>query len=63
MCGEGVGKGIRKGDFSHLNLAPTIFELLGVDRRIGIWKKLKAEAGMYSPTAERPTEVREYGEG
>lgn len=63
MCGEGLGRGIRKGDFSHLNLAPTIFELLGVDRRIGIWKRLKADAGMYSPTAERPTEVRENGEG
>lgn len=39
MVGKGLKKDVRKDDFSHLELAPTIFELLGIKHKIGIWKK------------------------
>lgn len=39
MVGKGIKKEIREDDFSHLELAPTIFELLGIKHDMGIWKK------------------------
>jgi len=38
LRGPGVEKGVVGGDFSHLEIAPIVFELLGIDRKIGVWK-------------------------
>lgn len=38
MVGKGLKSEVREDDFSHLELAPMIFELLGIKKTIGIWK-------------------------
>jgi len=38
IVGKGMNPEVREEYYSHLELAPTIFEMLGIKRKIGIWK-------------------------
>jgi len=39
VAGGGVEQGTYEQYFSHLEVAPKIFEMLSIDREIGIWKR------------------------
>ena len=40
IVGKGIKHKIRDDYYSHLEIAPTIFEILGIKRKIGIWKTI-----------------------